>query len=81
MFSSVELVYSFFVQQLHEFDALRFDIRGHGSTFFLRASSEEEKQQWVDAIENSKVTLFVGCLPSLSHTHAPLHTLTVSISL
>ncbi|XP_064390808.1 ceramide transfer protein-like [Halichondria panicea] len=39
---------------LHEFDALRFDIRGHGSTFFLRASSEEDKQNWVDAIENSK---------------------------
>lgn len=39
---------------LHEFDALRFDIRGHGSTFFLRASSEEEKQQWVEAIESSK---------------------------
>ncbi len=43
--------------QLHEFDPLRFDIRGHGSTFFLRASSEEEKQQWVDAIEASKVRL------------------------
>ena len=53
--------------QLHEFDALRFDIRGHGSTFFLRASTEEEKQNWVDAIENSKVG------DEYTYQHLPRH--------
>ena len=41
--------------QLHEFDELRFDIRGHECTYFLRASSVEEKESWVEAIEGNKV--------------------------
>lgn len=41
--------------QLHEFDELRFDIRVHDCTYFLRASSVEEKQSWIDSIEANKV--------------------------
>lgn len=41
--------------QVHEFDELRFDIRGHECTYFLRASSVEEKDSWVEAIEGHKV--------------------------
>ena len=41
--------------QVHEFDELRFDIRGHECTYFLRASSVEEKDSWVEAIEGNKV--------------------------
>ena len=41
--------------QVHEFDELRFDIRGHECTYFLRASSVDEKDSWVEAIEGNKV--------------------------
>ena len=40
---------------MHEFDELRFDIRGHECTYFLRASSVEEKDSWAEAIERNKV--------------------------
>ena len=41
--------------QLHEFDELRFDVRVHDCTYFLRASTVEEKQSWIDTIEANKV--------------------------
>lgn len=41
--------------QLHEFDELRFDVRVHDCTYFLRASTVEEKQGWIDSIEANKV--------------------------
>jgi len=41
--------------QLHEFDDLRFDVRVHDCTYFLRASTTEEKQSWIDGIEANKV--------------------------
>lgn len=47
--------------QLHEFDELRFDVRVHDCTYFLRASSVEEKQSWIDGIEANKV------MPSQCH--------------
>ena len=46
----------FLCPQLHEFDELRFDIRAHDCTYFLRASSVEEKNSWVEAIEANKVS-------------------------
>ena len=42
--------------QLHEFDELRFDIRAHDCTYFLRASTVEEKDSWVEAIEANRVS-------------------------
>lgn len=50
--------------QLHEFDELRFDIRGHECTYFLRASSVEEKESWVEAIESNKVIQFTVYITS-----------------
>ena len=44
------------MHQVHEFDELRFDIRGHECTYFLRTSSVEEKDSWVEAIEGNKVS-------------------------
>ena len=41
--------------QLHEFDEMRFDVRVHDCTYFLRASTVEEKQSWIDTIEANKV--------------------------
>ena len=47
---------SFLFLQLHEFDELRFDIRAHDCTYFLRASTVEEKDSWVEAIEANRVS-------------------------
>lgn len=41
--------------QQHEFDELRFDIRAHDCTYFLRATTVEEKEAWVEAIEGNSV--------------------------
>ena len=41
--------------QQHEFDELRFDIRAHDCNYFLRASSVQERDSWVEAIEANKV--------------------------
>lgn len=46
--------------QLHEFDELRFDIRAHDCSYFLRASSVHEKDRWVEAIEANKASLGYG---------------------
>lgn len=46
----------FLCLQLHEFDELRFDIRAHDCTYFLRASTVEEKDSWVEAIEANRVS-------------------------
>lgn len=53
----------FLCPQLHEFDELRFDIRAHDCTYFLRASSVEEKNSWVEAIEANKVSQTSVCCP------------------
>ena len=42
--------------QVHEFDELRFDIRAHDCNYFLRASSVQEKESWMEAIEANKVS-------------------------
>ena len=42
--------------QLHEFDELRFDVRAHDCSYFLRATSVHEKDQWVEAIEANQVS-------------------------
>lgn len=39
---------------LHEFDQQRFDIRAHDCTYFFRANSVEDKEAWIDAIQNNK---------------------------
>ena len=41
--------------QCHEFDELRFDVRVYDNTYFLRATSVQEKQQWIEVIEANKV--------------------------
>lgn len=41
--------------QCHEFDELRFDVRVYDCTYFFRATSMQEKQQWIEVIEANKV--------------------------
>lgn len=50
--------------QLHEFDELRFDVRAHDCSYFLRATSVHEKDQWVEAIEANKVSWKAAMLVS-----------------
>ena len=45
--------------QCHEFDELRFDVRVYDCTYFLRATSVQEKQQWIEVIEANKVRCVV----------------------
>lgn len=59
-------IYTF--SQLHEFDELRFDIRGHECTYFLRARSVKEKDSWVEAIEVNKVTTH-RCIVNVAHSY------------
>jgi collagen type IV alpha-3-binding protein len=47
--------------QLHEFDELRFDVRAHDCTYFLRAATVEEKEAWVESIEANKVLYTDNC--------------------
>jgi len=39
----------------HEFDSCRFDVTINDSTWYLRCSSETERQQWIDVIEANKL--------------------------
>ena len=55
MWSSASLV----DVQCHEFDELRFDVRVYDSTYFLRAPSVLDKQQWIEVIEANKVCVRV----------------------
>ena len=43
----------------HEFDNLRFDVGIEDSTFYLRADSKEKREEWVVALEKTKVLLFL----------------------
>lgn len=46
--------------QCHEFDELRFDVRVYDCTYFLRATTVQEKQQWIEVIEANKVRCVCG---------------------
>ena len=52
--------------QCHEFDELRFDVRVYDCTYFFRATSMQEKQQWIEVIEANKVGVGV-CMRSEFH--------------
>ncbi|XP_026763481.1 ceramide transfer protein [Galleria mellonella] len=39
----------------HEFDDCRFDVSVNDCVWYLRATSPEEKQQWIDVLESFKV--------------------------
>ena len=43
----------------HEFDNLRFDVGIEDSTFYLRADSKEKREEWVVALEKTKVLLLL----------------------
>lgn len=53
--------------QCHEFDELRFDVRVYDCTYFLRAPSVQEKQQWIEVIEANKVRCVCVCV--CTHVH------------
>ena len=55
------IIYTFYLQ-LHEFDDKRFDIRAHDCTYFFRASSPREKEEWMEIIENNKVIIIITCI-------------------
>ena len=45
-----------FVHQAHEFDECRFDIGVNDCLWYLRARNEEERLQWIEAIEQHRVS-------------------------
>lgn len=45
-----------FILQPHQFDECRFDVSVNDSVWYLRAESEEERQNWTDAIEAHRQT-------------------------
>jgi collagen type IV alpha-3-binding protein len=44
------------VLQPHEFDECRFDVVVNDSLWYLRASSSEERQRWIEYLELHKVS-------------------------
>ena len=42
--------------QPHEFDTLRFDVNVNDSVYYLRCNALDERQEWVDALEQAKVS-------------------------
>lgn len=45
--------------QPHEFDDCRFDVSVNDCVWYLRATSPEEKQQWIDVLESFKVSTII----------------------
>ena len=43
------------IHQLHEFDDCRFDVGVSDCVWYLRAQSIEERDRWIDAIEQHRV--------------------------
>ncbi len=43
-----------FLIQSHEFDECRFDIRVGDSVWYLRAHSPEDRERWIQALEDHK---------------------------
>ncbi len=52
MFNKKFFIYLFI--QSHEFDECRFDIRVGDSVWYLRAHSPEDRERWIQALEDHK---------------------------
>lgn len=66
--------------QPHEFDECRFDIQVNDSVWYLRCVNAEERQRWVEALENYKADSGFGSENNL-HRHGSLISITSGNSL
>ena len=67
----------------HQFDLCRFDVTINDSTWYLRTATEEERQQWIDAIEANMLvedSLSLGSEQSSSALHSNAGWFTTQVS-